>query len=164
MKQMYSVIIFLCFTSAVGFSVGYAQYGEDHPSGPRGRERVEQLRKMKLIETLGLDEDKSVRFISRFSKHQEQMRSLFNERSTTVDNLEQAIKDSRESEYSRLIEIVFAVDRKIIDERVKFIKSLDDLLTKEQQAKFLVFDRNFNRDLRDMIFDARREPPQGREH
>ena len=163
MKRMYSMIVVLSLASLALFSIGYAQQGKGNPPGPRARERVEQLRKMKLIETLGLDEEKSVRFISRFSRHQEQMHSLFTERSAVVDELEQAIKDSRKSEYSKLIDGALVIDRKIFDEREKFIQSLDDLLTKQQQAKFLVFDRNFNRDLRDMIFDVRRGPP-GREH
>jgi hypothetical protein len=161
MKKIFCTVVFLCLVSTALTSVGYAQHGEGDPQGPRGREKVDQLRKMKLIETLGLDEEKSVRFISRFSKHQEHIRALYLERGTMIDNLEEAIKESRESEYSKLIEGMFSIERKILDERIDFIKNLDDLLSKKQQAKFLVFERNFNRDLRDMIFDAKRGP--GRE-
>jgi hypothetical protein len=161
MKKIFCTVVLLCLLSTTLTSVGYAQRGEGDPRGPKGREKVDQLRKMKLIETLGLDEEKSVRFISRFSKHQEQIRALYLERGTMVDNLEEAIKESRESEYSKLIEGMFSIERKILDARIDFIKNLDDLLSKEQQAKFLVFERNFNRDLRDIIFDAKRGP--GRE-
>jgi hypothetical protein len=161
MKQKYGLFVILFFILIFVFSDGYAQQGRGNPKDPRARERVEQLRKMKLIETLNLDEEKSARFISRLTKHQEAVRTLMNERSTAVDGLEQAIKDSREGEYPHLIDGMLVIDRKIFDERVKFIQSLSDLLTKKQQAQYLVFDRNFNRDLRDMIFDVRRGPGPG---
>jgi hypothetical protein len=161
MKKIFCTIVFLCLVVLTFTSVVYAQRGEGDPRGPKGREKVDQLRKMKLIETLGLDEEKSVRFISRFSKHQEHIRALYLERGTIVDNLEEAIKETRESEYSKLIDGMFSIEQKIIDARIDFIKNLNDLLSKKQQAKFLVFERNFNRDLRDMIFDAKRG--QGRE-
>jgi hypothetical protein len=161
MKKIFCTIIFLCLIPTTFISVVYAQYGEGEQRGQRVREKVDQLRKMKLIETLGLDEEKSVRFIARYSKHQEQIRALYLERGVQVDNLEEAIKESHESDYLKFIEGMFAIDRKILDTRIDFIKSLNDLLSKKQQAKFLVFERNFNRDLRDMIFDAPRGP--GRE-
>jgi hypothetical protein len=162
MKKIFSTLAFLCLISTTFTSVGYAQFGEGEPRNPKGREKIEQLRKMKLIETLGLDEEKSVRFISRYSKHQEQVRALYLERGTLIDNLEEAVKDSRDSEYPKLIDGIFVIERKILDTRIDFIKNLSDILSKKQQAKFLVFERNFNRDLRDMIFEARRGP--GREH
>jgi hypothetical protein len=162
MKNLFGTIVFLCLISTTPTSVGYAQFGEGEPRNPKGHERIDQLRKMKLIETLGLDEEKSVRLISRYSKHQEQIRALYLERGTMVDNLEESIKESRDSEYTKLIEGIFAIERKILDTRFDFIRNLNDLLSKKQQAKFLVFERNFNRDLREMIFDAKKGP--GREH
>lgn len=164
MERMRILGIVLGLVLIALLSMGYAQRGRGNPEDPRARERVDQLRKMKLIETLGLDEEKSVRFISRLSKHQDEMRSLLSQRSAAIDDLEQAIKDSHESEYAKHIDEVISIDRKITDEKIKFYRSLDDLLTVKQQAKYLVFDRNFNRDLRDMIFETRHGSGPDREH
>ncbi len=114
-------------------------------------ERFEELRMIKLMEALQLDEETSVRFVKRYHQHQDEMKSLLKERGLKIDQLEEAIKNQKDDDCEQLLNEVLALEKKASDKRIDFIKSLSSILTKQQQARFVIFDRNFDRDLRDMV-------------
>ncbi|MBP1655336.1 MAG: hypothetical protein H6Q28_1892, partial [Bacteroidetes bacterium] len=62
--------------------------------GPPGRasERIEQWKKIRLIEMLDMKEDVSVRFFARMNDHEKAKRDLFKERDATLDRLERLIR------------------------------------------------------------------------
>ncbi len=162
MKRQTGTIFLICFFALTLVSSGIAQPGQSGGPGRHGgpgdgppRERMEQFRKMKLLEYLNLDEETSARFITRYNKHQDEMHELFKQRAEAIDALGEAVKDSREKEYQKCINDVLAVDKKIFDARMQFLDGLGDILTKKQQAKVIVFERDFNRDVREMILDSK---------
>ncbi|HUI11557.1 MAG TPA: hypothetical protein VL221_14585 [Bacteroidota bacterium] len=135
------------------------QQGADRPS-----ERIENLRKVRLVEILELKEDQSVRFLARMNEHDAARRDLMKQRGDALDRLERLIRNKAEdSEYEKAFADVAAIDDRIAAERKGFFSGLSDILTPTQRAKMLIFERRFERELREAMREAqkrRREQSQ----
>ncbi len=127
------------------------------PAGGRPFERIEQWKKVRLIEVLDMKEEQSARFFARLNEHETQRRELRKEKGDVLDRLDRLVRNHAESsELEKVIPEVLAVDDKIHDEQNKFYLSLGDILTVDQRAKLLIFDRQFEKELRDAMREAQR--------
>ena len=148
----------------------WAQEGvpPDLPGGPdRPFERIQQLRKVRLMEMLEMKEEQSVRFMARFNAFEEQRRKSMADRSDAMDRLERLVRNKADStECTKAFAEILKLDESMVDQRRQFFASLSDLLTIEQRAKFLLFERRFQKELREAMREAahRRRPEGGEEH
>ncbi len=138
------------------------------PFGPppdrRGAERVEQLKKIRLVESLDMKEEQSVRFFSRMNDHENSKKKIMQEKMDLLDKLDKLVRNDAEAkEMESLFPQVQTVDSKLISEKEKFFKDLSDLLSPKQRAQFLLFERQFERELREAMKDIRRNRPPERE-
>ncbi len=117
------------------------------------QERLEQLKKLRLMEFLRLDEETSVRFFSRYGEHQDAVRDIVEKRSKGIDELYENMKDGDDVDYGRFIDQTIAMEKEIIQERESFLRGLEDILTKRQIAQYVVFERRFNQEVRGMLRD-----------
>lgn len=130
--------------------------------GPGGQ-RVEQLKKLRMQEALALDEETSVRFFARYNGFQDELRALGKKRADVIDDLESLIrKNAPEGEVGAKLKEILKMEAEVIDVRVKFVEKLTDLLTVQQTARYVVFERNFNQDLRELVRDAAQDRWKGR--
>ncbi len=125
--------------------------------GDRGWERVEQLRKVRLIEMLDLKEDQSVRFFARFKEQEATRKQLMTERNEALDRIERLLRNRADTtEYAPVFAEVEDIDTKIVTARRQFYDGLGDILSTEQRAKLLLFERRFEKELRDAFREAQR--------
>lgn len=119
--------------------------------GPRGRGKMEQLEKLKLIEELDLEEETSIRFFTRRKDHMENQRKFGSQREKILTEIWEIISDgsSEKSEnlFNSKMEMVFEIESKMVVERKAFFNSLRDILTTEQIAKVLAFEGRFKREI-----------------
>jgi len=135
-----------------------AQPGPD--PGRRAYERIERWKKVRMIEFLDLSEEQSARFFARLNQHDKALRALREEKQEALDRLERLVRNRADSsEYTGAFEAVLAVDDKMQSSLKTFFGGLSDLLTAEQRARFLLFQRQFERQLRDAF---REMPRKGR--
>ncbi len=128
------------------------------PPGARPFERIEQWKKLRLIEVLDMKEEQSARFFARLNEHEAQRRELHKEKGEVLDKLDRLVRNHAEAaELEKVIPQVLAVDDRIHDEQNKFFLSLGDILTVDQRAKLLLFDRQFEKELRDAMREAQRK-------
>ena len=125
----------------------------------RMREKLSQLEKIKLIETLKMDEETTLKFFSRRTEHQTRMDDLSELADKTINEMETMLKS--ESKYSpeqlkSLIDKANSLHAKMEEERAAFINSLNDILTTEQIAKLIIFERRFKDELRRVLFRDRK--------
>lgn len=125
------------------------------PRGPmRGPavERVEQLKKLRLMEALKLEEETSIRFFSRYGEHQDELRKIGAKRSDEIDKLALAIKSGgSDADVEKYVKDILAIEGQVLEARSKFLESLKPLLTAKQIGQYVVFERNFNQDLRELM-------------
>jgi hypothetical protein len=127
------------------------------PRNHRSQSRIEKLEQLKLIESLDLDEEATLKFFARRSTHQKTMRDLQFQAEDKMIEIEETLKTENFSntQLKILIEDYSAIERSILNERIKFISSLDDILSTAQIAKLMIFERKFKQELKDVIIRER---------
>jgi hypothetical protein len=140
--------------------VALGQGGPGHGRPPM--ERVEQLRKMRLIEDLEMKEEQSVRFIARMNEFEKRRKDLQQQKSEALDRLEQLLQNKADArELEKAFAEIAGFNARMGEEHEKFFDGMAAILTIEQRAKMLLFERKFDRELREAIRDVQRRRPQG---
>jgi hypothetical protein len=128
-----------------------------NPQETRPFERIEQWKKVRLIEILDLKEDQSARFFARLNEHERKKRDLMRERGEVLDKIERLVRNhAGAAELEKVLPDVPAADDRIREEQRGFFNGLGDLLTAEQRAKLLLFERQFEKELREAMREAQR--------
>lgn len=128
------------------------------PAGARPFERIEQWKKLRLIELLDMKEDQSARFFARLNEHEARRRELHKEKGEALDRLDRLVRNRAEGgDLEKAIPEVLAVDDQIRDEQKKFLLSLGDILSVDQRAKLVLFERQFEKELRDAMRETQRK-------
>ncbi len=157
MKHM----ILLVGTLVLLVTVGSAQHRRGPDSPPPGR--IERFKTMRLIEVLKLNEDEAARLTAKQREHQDKMKDLMSERNRLLDSLDSTLKDKgTDGALAGPTEAVLSLDQKIFAERERYYGELRKLFTPEQFARFLIFDRNFNRRVHDAIDEMRDRGGRGK--
>jgi Spy/CpxP family protein refolding chaperone len=127
-------------------------------------ERIEHLKKVRLIEMLELNEDQSVRFFARFNEHENTKRNLTKEKDEALDKIDRLVRNhGDEKEFERVFAEFETVSRKIGDEKLRFFNSVSDILSPEQRGKLLLFERRFEQELREALREGQRRRHPGEE-
>ena len=123
----------------------------------RPHERIEQLRKIRLIEMLDLKEEQSVRFFARLNEHEGARRELMEEKMEALDRIERLVRNrADEEEFEKVFPEVATVNERIFEREVNFFNSLGDILSVEQRGKYLLFERHFEKELREAMREIQR--------
>jgi len=153
----------LMFTILVLSVSSFAQ--KDKWQDEEMRAKFEELEKIKLIETLEMNDETTLRFFARQSEHKNEQMKMQDEIKANLDDLDAIIKGGRvvtTNELKSKINAINELELQIEKNRVEFINSLPDILSYEQIAQLLLFERRFRNEVRRMIMKDRR-PPKDRE-
>ncbi len=152
---MKKIIVFLILLFSVSFSTFAQMHGR--MNGPR--KKIEELEKIKLLEVLHLNEPTMLKFFSRRDEYQNQIMKLNESQDDILHQMEERLKkdngDKNDPEIKKLIDNYLSIQNKIAEKRVDFIKSVSDMLTDTQIAKYLVFEKKFREEIRDLFFKER---------
>ena len=155
MKSIYLILVMLLLFSGIN----YSQRGKWHDEELKGK--FEQLEKIKLIETLGMDEETTLRFFSRKAEHQKMQEEIQQQIQNKIDQLEVVFKSGRVAtidEIKTAINDINSMQIQVEKNRADFINSLSDILSYEQIAKLVIFERRFRDEIRKLIFKERKPP------
>jgi hypothetical protein len=136
-------------------SISLAQ--RDEKKDPR--EKIEALEKIKLLETLDMDEETAIKFFSRRNDHKEKIKDMFNELDSERNKIRKKVKtlhDDNDPGLKKLVENYFVIQQKIDEEKKNFISSLTDILTVKQIAELTLFERRFREEIRDILYKHRK--------
>lgn len=124
----------------------------------RPMERLERFKKIRMVEALNLDEETGVKLVSRYSKHRERMKELESERSGVVEALEELVRSNAgDGEYQKQFAELIETEKKIADARKRFMDELKEVLTTKQIAQYIIFERDFMKDVRNVAKEVQRE-------
>ncbi|MBK7103929.1 MAG: hypothetical protein IPH62_01420 [Ignavibacteriae bacterium] len=130
----------------------------DKPLFEQPHKKFEQLEQLKLLEILNLEENTAIKFITRRNKNRDKVFEIMKEFDSELDKMEKILhNEKKEKNYSEFIDKCITFEIKITEEKNNFVKSLDDILTDEQIAKVILFDRKFKKDVRDILLDKGRK-------
>jgi len=151
-------VLFSTLSLLIVFSIQSLSQIHDRPPQLM-RDKLNQLEKIKLIETLEMNEETTLRFFSRRNEHQTKMEKLTEHADEIINQMEIIFKAGKvytEEELKSLIEEANTIHSEIVQTKSNFINSLDDILTTEQIAKLIIFERRFKNELRRAMFKGRK--------
>jgi len=157
-------IIFLIISAALLQGIAFPQGREHHKEI---REKIEQLEKIKIIEALKMDEQTTLKFFARRTEFRDKLKDLMGKENDLLDKMDNFIKSSKDknnSKYQGLIDQYSDLEQKMFDAKQSFITSLSDILSQEQIAKFLVFQRQFREEVREILFKRGGRPDESPGH
>ncbi|MBK9246773.1 MAG: hypothetical protein IPM69_01335 [Ignavibacteria bacterium] len=126
---------------------------------PKAKERIEQLKKMRLIDILDMDETTAEKFFIKYNNLQKKIEDAKSELQEAVSDLERTVraKSSKSGEYYRKSDFVLEKQNLLNTSVSDKIKSMRTFLTEEQYAKFIVFENNFAAQLQKMLLERKQE-------
>lgn len=146
----------------------FQQRGEfspaDGPGSPASEERREEIRKKietiriwRMTEELKLDSGTSAKLASLLSPIEQKRRELFREQVGTMGTLRRTLAAQKpdEEKIKHLLDKLENSHNSIQALRNEEVEGLKQILTVEQQARFLIFQHEFEREMREMIAEAR---------
>ncbi|MBI4429896.1 MAG: hypothetical protein HY562_12355 [Ignavibacteriales bacterium] len=140
-----------------------ASTSQELPMQGPARERVEQFKKIRMMEVMKLDEETSLRFFARYNKHHEAMKEITLRRDGLIDQLAALRKsDGLDSEYEKVFKELQNTESQIVAERSRFLQDLKGVVSTRQVAEYIVFERNFNRQLMQLMREMAQERGRGR--
>ncbi|MBR9976941.1 MAG: hypothetical protein KFH87_02530 [Bacteroidetes bacterium] len=147
-------ILILTITLGVAFD---ANAQNDPGPGGKGRERIEQLRRVKLIEALELNEEQAVRILVREKEYREEQRALKKRRDNLVDDLRSLIEDKAdEAGIRKQLAAINEVNLQLVQKKHTYLLSLEDLLSIEKIGKIILFEERFWKEVRRLLINADR--------
>lgn len=153
MKVLFFAVILIIVSSIQSFS-------QMHDKPPHHmRDKLNQLEKIKLIEVLNMNEETTLRFFSRRNEHQVKINELVKRTDEIITQMEFIFKAGKvytEAELKSLIEEANTMHTEIVQTKSDFINSLDDILTTDQIAKLIIFERRFKDELKRAMFKRRK--------
>ncbi|MDT8322945.1 MAG: hypothetical protein RRA94_02450 [Bacteroidota bacterium] len=132
----------------------YAQLG---PPDGKPRERLAELRRLKMVEALDLTEEQAVRLTVRekdFRREEEKERE---KREYLLEQLRTQVEDEAEAATLRAtLEKLEQLSVTSIKRKHEYLRSLSDFLSAQQIAKLVLFEHHFAREIRRILGNSRR--------
>lgn len=145
---------------------------EDGPGGPPSEERREEIRKKietirmwRMTEELKLDPATSGKLAAQIGSFDQKRRELMREQRESMQALRQSLTAQKpdEAKLKQLLDTLEKNHRAMQELRTSESRSIREILTVEQQARYVIFQQEFRREMRGMIKGARGNGPgQGR--
>jgi tyrosyl-tRNA synthetase len=108
-----------------------------------------------------MDEETTLRFFSRKSTHKLQQDEIQEKIKSNTDNLDVILKSGKAATTEELkskIDEINNLELQLEKNKVEFINSLSDILSYEQIAKMIIFEKRFRNEVRKLLMRDRRPP------
>ncbi len=121
-------------------------------------EKIEALEQTKIKEALNLDDETANTLFQKRKDLRNSQRNTINNIDSLYMELKSQIDKNYKDEkyYSNKISEILFLENKMQNQRENFINFLSEILSSEQRAKYLVFERNFRRELQKSLSKHRR--------
>ena len=166
-KNIRSGISGLLLALVLGFALPlFAQDANTTPPIPRPHRKVdpekvkqlirkvEEVKHRKLREVLNLDDATSQKFFAEYDPAEKDLINLVKQRQEQEFKLLQLTRgDYKDGDVDPTLQSIKGLNQQIQDRYEKLDNSLKSVITPRQRAKLLVFEKEFNRKVREKIHD-----------
>lgn len=152
LNKIFPIISVILFYTSTVFSQGHGKM--------KPMQKMEELKKIKLIEVLQMDEETSIKFFTRRAEHMRRIEEITESSKNKIDQINGMIEDKNESKLKKSIDEYMNMQDTMIKERQNFLKSASEILTTQQMAKLLVFEERFRSEVSELLFHERFKKPR----
>lgn len=122
-------------------------------------ERMQALKKIKLLEVLDLNEEEADKFLVKYNAVEKNIRDKQDQLKEVSDDLEDALRDNKdEKELATLNSKLLKAHNEFQDATSKRFTDLREVLNEKQFSKYLVFEKKFLEKMKEMLKDRRERP------
>ncbi len=145
----------------------------ERPFGP-APERIEKYKKLRLIEELNLSDETAIRFSKLYNAHLDSLREIRRKMDEYQNDLGIYLEkgkyyQDRGNEYNKYLKDFRKIlkdyedcQKKFWETNKNYTEKLKQLLNEEQLAKYYLFEKKFNKELRDALDQLRENMPKRR--
>ncbi len=164
MKRIPILVLLLLVCSSPAFSQEMGNENSGPPPPPPGyggrmgmgnqqiRKQLEQIKIWQMTKEMNLPTAKAEKFFPLYNSYNDEMRSITNDRRRLIRSLDSAVdRHATEPEIKDQIKHILSLDDQLAVTHVKFIKSLGDILSPTEIARYMVFEQRFDREIRERI-------------
>ena len=124
--------------------------------GPhRAHERLELIKKMKMLEILDLDEKTGEKFLLKYNTAEDKVKKIGDEVRQISDDLADAIEKKDKSKTISLTNTLIEKQKQFFDAQIEKLNSLKNVLSEEQFAKYVLFENQFPQMIRKFLMEGK---------
>lgn len=139
----------LVLTITLIFTFGYVN-AQNHPL--KAMERIQSLKKIKLLEILELNEADADKFIVKFNEYEKNVLDKFNKFEDVCEELRIAIDNNDYKNIEKLNDNYIVANKELNQAVQDKFENVKKILPKEKFANYLLFERRFQNELRKQVF------------
>lgn len=113
------------------------------------RDKIEDIKLDKLTKKLELDETAKSTFIDKYKSFSKSMRELNKKRAKTYKLMTENIESG--NGLDTLVAQVLENEKEVTMKREEFVNEMKSMLTAQQLAKMIVFERKFNTEIKKLL-------------
>jgi hypothetical protein len=159
MSRKNTLLTFFLFI-ILGSSLSWAEPGREIKNPhDKAQERIQIIRMYKLTEALRFDREEAAKFFTISIQYEETKKKLWRELQEDIQRLRTLMRETHlpDKELRETISRIKTKNRDLRDLRLKQDEEEINYLKPEQQARYILFQIDFRRDIENMIREVREE-------
>lgn len=154
-------LIFVIVLSFTIVSIALSQDMKEEGGSHRRRapmKKIEELEKIKLLDILNLDEATSAKLFTRRNQDRTKIWDIEDRINDDLQNIENEVKKGKDADLSKIQKMneeYLNLTMEVEKEKQNYLRSLSDILTPQQIGKYIVFERKFREEIRDLLMKER---------
>jgi hypothetical protein len=150
------ILLLAASIALCALSLAHAQ----EEDGERGRKRIEDYRRIRLIETLDFTEEQSARYFVREREFRQAENALKEQRENVLDHLRQLSKgNASEAEIMKDLQSLATIGTEMLAKRKEYLLGLKDILSIKQIAQLVIFEDAFAKELKRVLQNVGKRQP-----
>lgn len=143
----------VCLFGMTAFSTFSADATPSTPKqdGGKAKKQIDQLKKLKLIEALNLDDATAEKFFVRYNAEQKKVEESRKALEDATNELEKAKSSGNSDKIKQLTQVMLDKHKHLQDANNEFLRSIREVLNEKQYADFLVFESKFQKQLTEIL-------------
>lgn len=140
------------------------QKREKPPDREKLKKRIETIKMWKMLDALELTEEQSAKFLPVYNSFESSRDSLETKMRKNMEKLDEAMNEAKfdERKVSAILDSMAENRRKMFDTESAFHENARKILSVEQQARFVIFQRDFIEEIRGLLEMREGPPPERR--
>ena len=129
---------------------------------PQAMERLQSLKKVKLLEVLDLNEAEADKFIIKYNELEKSINENLKALDRATDEIRKAVQDEDYKNIDKLNADYIKANNELTKSIQFKIESMSKILSKENFAKYILFERRFQEEVQKQIMEKRQEQDRPR--
>ncbi len=140
--------------------LGCLVFAQGPPDKNDPREIIEKVRMYRLTQELDLTTDQAVKFFPKLNEIRKTEQKFFEDRLEIIKELKGLLKNNAaDNDLTAVIDRFKSIQEEKQQAQAKIMDEMRDILSPLQQARYLVFQEEFEREIREVIKAVREHKP-----